>query len=88
MTALDGMSSEQIIALRAVSSVFPFKTNNFVVDRLIDWSDIPNDPIFQLTFPQAGMLEPEDFKTLSDLVIQGESDLLMKTARKIQQRNC
>lgn len=86
MTALDGMSSDQIVALKAVSSVFPFKTNNFVVDRLIDWSDIPNDPIFQLTFPQAGMLEPEDFKTLSDLVIQGESDLLMKTARKIQHR--
>ena len=38
----------------AASSVFPMKANNYVVDELIDWSNVPNDPIFQLVFPQPG----------------------------------
>ncbi len=40
-----------------VARVFPFRTNSYVVDELIDWSAVPDDPIFQLTFPQPGMLE-------------------------------
>ena len=39
--------------MRAVASVLPFRTNNYVVDNLIDWNNIPDDPIFQLTFPPA-----------------------------------
>ncbi len=83
---LDGLLVDQKVALTAVSAVFPFKVNAYVLDRLIDWSDIPNDPIYQLTFPQAGMLEPDDFSILSDLVIRGEDERLMRTARKVQLR--
>ncbi len=83
---LDGLLPDQKVALRAVSAVFPFKVNEYVLDRLIDWSDIPNDPMFQLTFPQAGMLEPCDFQKLSDLVIRGEEELLVRAARKVQLR--
>ncbi|MFF4506578.1 hypothetical protein [Streptomyces sp. NPDC001401] len=43
------------LVLRAVSSVLPFRTNTYVVDELIDWSAVPDDPIFRLTFPQTGM---------------------------------
>ena len=44
-----------------VSQVLPFKTNNYVVEELIHWDDVPNDPMFALTFPQADMLRPEHF---------------------------
>ncbi len=81
---LSGLSVEQKVALKAVSAVFPFKVNSYVLDRLIDWTDIPNDPIFQLTFPQAGMLEPADFGLLSDLVIRKEDERLLRMARKVQ----
>ena len=81
---LDGLLVDQKVALKAVSAVFPFKVNAYVLDHLIDWSDIPNDPIYQLTFPQAGMLEPDDFSKLSDLVIRGEDERLMRAARKVQ----
>jgi KamA family protein len=37
----------------------PFRTNNYVVEELIDWNNVPEDPIFQLTFPQPGMLPAE-----------------------------
>ena len=54
---INRLSIEQRAALKAVSSVLPFRVNDYVLRELIDWDDIPNDPIYQLTFPQAGMLE-------------------------------
>ena len=50
------LTKEQIQSIQVVGNVLPFKVNNYVVDELIDWNDIPNDPIFQLTFPQKKML--------------------------------
>jgi KamA family protein len=48
-------------AMLAVSAVLPFRTNGYVAEDLIDWSRVPDDPIFQLTFPQPGMLAGEEF---------------------------
>jgi KamA family protein len=58
-------------AVRVVSTVLPFRTNRYVVDELIDWDRIPEDPIFQLTFPQRGMLSDDDFATMAALVDSG-----------------
>lgn len=55
-------------AVQVVSAVFPFRTNRYVVDELIDWENIPHDPIYQLTFPQRGMLNDADFNTVSRLI--------------------
>ncbi|MEN8193493.1 MAG: lysine 2,3-aminomutase [Bacteroidota bacterium] len=52
-------------AIRVVGSVLPFKVNNYVIDELIDWNDIPNDPIYQLTFPQVGMLKKHHFNAVA-----------------------
>lgn len=81
-----GLSADQQTALKTVSAVFPFKVNSYVLEHLIDWTDIPNDPIFQLTFPQAGMMEPRDFSNLSDLVLRGEDERLQLEARRVQMR--
>ncbi|MET7354216.1 hypothetical protein ABZT42_41145, partial [Streptomyces mirabilis] len=56
------------LALRAVAAVLPFRTNTFVVDELIDWSAVPDDPIFRLTFPQAEMLPEPDLKQMAELL--------------------
>ena len=42
--------------MQVVSAVLPFRVNEYVVKELIDWDRVPEDPIFQLTFPQAGRL--------------------------------
>ena len=42
------------VPFMAAATVLPMRANNYVVEELIDWSDIPNDPIFQLVFPQPG----------------------------------
>jgi KamA family protein len=54
-----------------VSRVLPFRTNDYVMRELIDWSRIPEDPIFQLTFPQRGMLDPQQFDRIAGLVDRG-----------------
>ena len=48
-------------AIEVVGHVLPFRTNQYVMDDLIDWSRVPDDPIFQLVFPQQPMLEPSAF---------------------------
>ncbi|MEJ2513606.1 MAG: lysine 2,3-aminomutase [Gammaproteobacteria bacterium] len=53
--------------MRVVAEVLPFRANEYVVRQLIDWSRVPEDPIFQLVFPQRGMLADEDFGRMADL---------------------
>ena len=48
-------------AINVVGHVLPFRTNQYVMDHLIDWSRVPDDPIFQLVFPQRAMLGAEEF---------------------------
>ncbi len=55
------------LQLRAVASVLPFRLNRYVLDRLIDWSRVPDDPIYQLTFPQPGMLDSDTAAWLDEL---------------------
>lgn len=58
---LRALSPDQLFEMRVVGSVLPFKTNSYVVDRLIDWKSFSEDPIFRLTFPQRGMLLPHHY---------------------------
>ena len=50
--------------IMVVSTVFPFRTNRYVVDHLIDWNRFPDDPLYQLTFPQRGMLSDADYSAI------------------------
>ena len=54
--------------MKVVSTVLPFRVNQYVIDELIDWNNIPADPIFQLTFPQRGMLTPEHYDRVAKLL--------------------
>lgn len=84
---LQNLTEEQRFEMRVVASVLPFRVNQYVIDELIDWTDIPNDPIFQLTFPQREMLEPSDYdvmaQALRDDLPRAEITML---AREIQAR--
>ena len=54
--------------MKVVSTVLPFRVNQYVIDELIDWNNIPADPIFQLTFPQRGMLAAEHYDRVARLL--------------------
>jgi len=71
--------------MKAVASVLPFRVNNYVVDHLINWSDIPNDPLYQLTFPQPEMLSLPHFSRMYGLVRRDAGPGEIKAAaRQIQ----
>ena len=81
------LSEELQEAVLVVSRVLPFRTNQYVMNELIDWNNIPNDPIYRLTFPHKDMLEPEEYKTLRDLVlVQKDEIAIEKLVRSIRMR--
>ncbi|HEY0063398.1 MAG TPA: lysine 2,3-aminomutase [Telluria sp.] len=61
-------------AVQVVSHVLPFRTNEYVLDHLIDWSRIPDDPIYRLVFPHRDMLPPHEYAQLRDLVLYKKDD--------------
>lgn len=65
---LQKLSDYEKKAIEVVGTVLPFKTNNYVVEELIDWNNIPDDPIFTLTFPRAEMLRQEHYKEVEKLL--------------------
>ncbi len=65
------MSSEKQFEMEVVGNVLPFKTNNYVVEQLIDWNNIPKDPMFVLTFPQKNMLLPNHYEQMASTLKEG-----------------
>jgi KamA family protein len=67
------LDADQRRALVVVSQVLPFKANEYVIDQLVDWSRVPEDPIYQLVFPQKDMLEPEAFAAVARAMDSGDT---------------
>lgn len=65
---ISSVSDDLIRDVEIVGRVLPFKTNNYVIDELIDWSNVENDPIFTLNFPRKGMLEKKHYSTIEKLI--------------------
>ncbi len=79
------LSAEQQFAIDVVSQVLPFRTNNFVVDELINWDDVPNDPLYVLNFPQRDMLHPEHFDEMAALLRRGaDRKTIQEAANRIR----
>lgn len=66
--ALQRLEPEVRAQMRVVASVLPFRVNEYVIEELIDWERVPDDPIFQLTFPQPEMLADEERAKLAALM--------------------
>ncbi len=80
---LESLPPERVEAMEAVAKVLPFRTNNYVTEKLIDWNNIPEDPIFQMTFPQPEMLEEHDLKRIMNLET-GDRKMLEMEIMKIR----
>ena len=84
---LSRIGNDEFAAMKAVSAVLPFRVNNYVLENLIQWEDVPEDPIYQLTFRQEHMLEEQDFQQMLDLVHARASEKTVQFhAEKIQRR--
>jgi len=79
------LSEEQIFAIEVVGHILPFRTNNYIVEELINWDNIPNDPIFILTFPQKDMLKPHHFEEMATILRNGHNQQeIIETANRIR----
>jgi KamA family protein len=80
LTARAGLDANERLAVRAVATVLPFRTNEYVVERLIDWDAAPDDPIYRLVFPQSDMLPEADVREISGLLASGAPDAEVRAA--------
>lgn len=82
---IQNLSEEKKFEMEVVGNVLPFKTNNYVVEQLIDWNNIPKDPMFVLTFPQKGMLRPKHFEQMAETLKKGaDKKEIAEVANKIR----
>ncbi len=72
------LSDEDILNIEVVGHVLPFKTNNYVVNELINWENFHEDPMFILNFPQKGMLPIEDFNHMATLIQSGATTAILR----------
>ena len=72
-------------AIEVVGEVLPFRTNRYVMDELINWSNVPYDPIFQLVFPQREMLDGEDYAAVERSLHIGDQTGLAAAVDRIRQ---
>ena len=68
LVARAGLDASERLAVRAVATVLPFRTNDYVVENLIDWDAAPDDPIYRLVFPQSDMLPAADVQRMAHLL--------------------
>jgi len=87
MPELGRLSADDRLRMKAVAAVLPFRASSYVVEEPIDWQDVPHDPMFQMTFPQAGMLGPSDLQRMVGLVRARASERDIEVAaHEIQRR--
>ncbi len=81
----DKIKPEHLRNIDIVSKVLPFKTNNYVVDELIDWDNYEEDPLFILNFPQGEMLQEDHYMRMAPLVDKdADSAIIKEEADKIR----
>lgn len=77
---VQALDKDLLFDIRVVGNVLPFKVNNYVIDELIDWNKVPDDPIFRLTFPQRNMLKPHHYDEMAALIRSGAGKQEIKKA--------
>jgi L-lysine 2,3-aminomutase len=80
LTARAGLTPDERLAVRAVATVLPFRTNSYVIENLIDWEAAPDDPIYRLVFPQPDMLPAADVRRLADMISGGAPEASRRAA--------
>ncbi len=82
---MNALPEDEKFAIDVVGNVLPFRINNYVIENLIDWENVPDDPIYRLTVPQKGMLTPDHFDAMARLLKRGASpEEIRTTANKIR----
>lgn len=66
-----------------LTNVFHFKTNTYILENLINWEQVPDDPIYRLNFPNKKMLSAKNYELLLD-AHQKQDNNLAQTIRDLK----
>jgi KamA family protein len=80
LTERAGLDAAERLAVRAVATVLPFRVNDYVLERLIDWDAAPADPIYRLVFPQSDMLPEPDVQAIASLLAREAPEAEIRAA--------
>lgn len=81
---LKRLGKEVIADIQTVAEIYPFKTNNYVIEQLIDWEKGTDDPIFKLNFPHRDMLVEEHYDKIQWGRRSGDPEVLRHIVREIR----
>jgi KamA family protein len=65
---VDMLSETTKEEIEIAGRILPFKTNNYVVNELIDWKNIETDPIFTLNFPRLKMISKRHYNAIASMI--------------------
>jgi KamA family protein len=84
---IENLLEDDILNIEVVGHILPFRTNNYVVNELIDWDNFSEDPMFILNFPQKGMIGEDDFNHMASLIKGGaDKEVLRREANIIREK--
>ncbi len=82
---INNLTEEQKFNIEVVGTVLPFKTNNYVVNELINWGNFEKDPFFKLNFPQKEMLDETSFDEIAGLLKNdAPKQIIQQTVKNIR----
>jgi len=81
---INKLNKEQLFNIDIVSKILPFKTNSYVINNLIEWDNLENDPMYILNFPQKGMLKNKHFNEIEKSIKKGnEKEIIRKIQKEL-----
>jgi KamA family protein len=64
----DRLPQEEQRVFNVLTQIFHFKANTYVLENLIDWNQVPEDPIYRMIFPRMEMLDRGDYWSIEDIM--------------------
>lgn len=76
--------SEVLTDVQMASRVFPFRLSSYVIDNLIRWDDLEEDPFFHLLIPTMEMLEEGHREALREVCLSGDESRISSVVNTIR----
>jgi KamA family protein len=76
--------AEVLTDVQMASRVFPFRLSTHVIDNLIKWDDLEDDPFFHLLIPTLKMLEEKHREALQEVCLSGDESKISSVVNAIR----
>jgi L-lysine 2,3-aminomutase len=84
LPAIRALGPEWVAGLKAAAAVLPTKVSTYAVEQLIDWDNLPDDPLFVSLVPQPEMLEPDQRERVQTALRSGDSRWIHEVAATVR----